>query len=174
MSDDDDDDDRNALKNEEKKAFYSSSSGNLGAWISTRLWGSSSADSEKNITHPYYDRLKRLKNDSQRYLDTIQNALKTRSAQKKISEHRRDKAISKWTSRRDLIAKWSLSEEAIRRFESRWILTEQRLSLQVRHALSLSYILLRYIFHHHSTKHRYNSQPVPLMFCLDELKLQKS
>ena len=81
--------------------------------------------------------------DSQRYLDTIQNALKTRSARKKISERRREEALSKWTSRRDLIATWSLSDEAIRRFESRWILTEQRLSLQVQLATSAVEILSR-------------------------------
>ena len=59
LSDDDDDDDHDsskrlcdAMRDEEKKSFYSSSSGNLGSWISTRLWGASSADSE-NVAHPY-------------------------------------------------------------------------------------------------------------------------
>ena len=57
LSDDEDDDDgskklRDAMRDEEKKSFYSSSSGNLGSWISSRLWGSSSADSE-NVAHPY-------------------------------------------------------------------------------------------------------------------------
>ena len=147
LSDDEDDDDgskklRDAMRDEEKKSFYSSSSGNLGSWISTRLWGASSADSE-NTAHPYYDRLKRLSFDSQRYLDSIQDALKTRSARKKLSERRREEALSKWTSRRDRIATWSLSDEAIRRFESRWILTEQRLSLQVQLATSAVEILSR-------------------------------
>ena len=58
LSDDDDDDHDSSkrlcdtMRDEEKKSFYSSSSGNLGSWISSRLWGSSSADSE-NVAHPY-------------------------------------------------------------------------------------------------------------------------
>jgi len=131
---------------EKRKSFYSSSSGNLGSWISTRLWGAAATNNnnESMITRrPYYNRLKRLSCDSQRYLATIQNAIKIRSSELSLSERRREQAMSKWTFRRDLISKWSLSEDAIRRFENRWILTEQRLSLQVcyhthTHALSLS------------------------------------